>query len=494
VCDDRRKERLQNILARENDKHAFQNKVEKSFPTAKLRDLKLSATDGATGSVKIVKSRVAPSEPAPPEGYEPKTTTSSRRSNRHTLPAQHAGTIHGETSKPMLEAPIRRPTWGAVPTGLTDNSWIPKQLDVDAPPPLPGKRKPKGEWTILRQFESALSNVDQVTRKRMQEKEVLEHRSFLDHQRMEKERMMVMAREQEEREAERMRTDLEKWKLEEAHRKEVRKQKDQMLKRLQDEQLEKLRQDRAEEAARIRAQEDEAVDLAKRQIEMQREREKRKKAAELDKMKADQRYVAEQIAIKAKRKEDSRKEDIRMQHEYQALLEKQDKAREAAAAERTRKANARAVAAGGNLEAEAAARKETEESRIRKHQEALAKALHDKEVAQSERRSREMHEIHCQLQDQLKRKEEQAAAAREEKERYKAMMAAKDAMEREREATQVQARRQKNLRHKHELVQQMHINRMKEKPDECMTQQEVLINAPLLTRAQEIMAEAAADE
>ena len=82
----------------------------------------------------------------------------------------------------MLEAPARRPTWASVPYGLTDNSWIPKQLDVDAPPPLPGKKKIKGEWTVLRQFESALSNVDQVTRKRMQEKEVLEHRSFLDQQ------------------------------------------------------------------------------------------------------------------------------------------------------------------------------------------------------------------------------------------------------------------------------------------------------------------------
>jgi hypothetical protein len=36
---------------------------------------------------------------------------------------------------------------------------------------------------------------------------------------------------------------------------------------------------------------------------------------------------------------------------------------------------------------------------------------------------------------------------------------------------------------------QMHIDRMKDKPDECMTQEEVLINAPLLTRAHEIMEE-----
>eukprot|EP00959_Pyramimonas_sp_CCMP1952_P181582 3796399-Pyramimonas_sp.AAC.1 len=282
----RRKERLQTILARENEKTAFHNKVEKNFPAAKLRELKLSATDGASGYVKTTKAKMAPSEPVPPEPFEHKN--SARHSHKSTVPAKHAGTIHNETSKSMLEAPVRRPTWAAVPTGVTDNAWIPKNLDFQAPPGLPGKKKPKGEWTVLRQFESALSNVDQVTRKRMQEKEVSEHRGFLDHQIMEKDKMLVLARQQEERETHRMKVDLEKWKLEEEHRKDVRKQKDQLLKKLQDEQLERNRHERAAEAARIRAQEDEAVDLAKRQIELQREKEKKKKAADLEKMKDDQ--------------------------------------------------------------------------------------------------------------------------------------------------------------------------------------------------------------
>mmetsp|Transcript_29421 Transcript_29421/g.49432 ORF Transcript_29421/g.49432 Transcript_29421/m.49432 type:complete len:493 (-) Transcript_29421:367-1845(-) len=483
-----RRERLEKILERENDKMAFHNKVEKNFTSAKLRDLRLSPTDLATGSVKMdKKSRVIPGLP-PPDHSHGQTMTKTT-GNRPTHSAKHASTIHGETSKPLFEAPNRRPTWAAVPTGLTDNAWIPKNLEETAPPGLPGKKKPKGEWTVLRQFENALSSVDQLTRKRMQEKEIVEHRAYLDHQLAEKEHGLSLAREQTKREAARLKTDLDKWNAEELYKKGVRKEKEEILKAQQTLQLEKLRRDRDSEVDRVRRQEEQAMDLAKRQIDSDRETVRQKKVEKASKMREDLKVMDQQIKLKAELKEHTRQEDIRLQKEYQELLDSQDKAREEVNAERTRKAVARAVAAGGNLQEEVQMRKAMEDERFRKHQEALDAVLAAREQAKLDKNEREKHEILDQLQDQLRRKEHQADLQKLEKERFSETMKAKDQLEREKDEAMRLARRQKNLAHKKELVQQMHIDRMKDKPDECMTQEEVLINAPLLTRAHEIMEE-----
>lgn len=51
----------------------------------------------------------------------------------------------------------------------------------------------------------------------------------------------------------------------------------------------------------------------------------------------------------------------------------------------------------------------------------------------------------------------------------------------------MQARRERNVAHKQDLVQQMHIDRLKEQPDEVMTHQELLLNAPLISRAREVL-------
>ena len=50
-----------------------------------------------------------------------------------------------------------------------------------------------------------------------------------------------------------------------------------------------------------------------------------------------------------------------------------------------------------------------------------------------------------------------------------------------------QTRRHRNVHHKQELVQQMHRDRLKEQPDEIMTQHELLLNAPLISRAREVL-------
>lgn len=449
-----RRERLEAVLQAEQEKGKLINKEflgPQGLGPAKYRNLKLSATDCSPDTVHQ-QDRLA--------SAQKKTKSSSGK------------------GRPLSDCAINFPR---------RDERISVHHDERPGSTNASSGKHVGEWTMLRHFESEITQQDQVLRKQLRQKEIEDHRKQLDEQMAQKQSRIAAARQATEQQDKQMLDDLARWNRDEVKKREARRQEEAKLKRERQKQLQEVQETRAQEREKLRSQELAEVEQVKKQLAQEREAERQRQAEHKQMLVDDMSYYQQVIKEKEASKLRAKEYDKEMQKQYEMLLEEQDSQRSLAlkamfdvAMERSEMAGTEVVRAQREKEAKAAAA-------IQKAAKDQEKMWEQREFRQAQHKKKINNEFVSELDRQMAHKDMVKQAKLNEKYALSEAVKAKDARDRYEDECALRQERHKNLEHRIALEEQICEGKARIRPDDEMTHVERRLNAPLLQQAHEVL-------
>ena len=451
-----RRERLERILEREREKDKLENKTLIEHTPAKYRKLLLSNYNrshggAAAGAAAKKKASPAPSptkrrsKPKPPT---PSTNILSFLDDRDSYKSVFQGYRTSETSLAMRAA------------------------------------KENSAWAKIAQFEQDMYSLQVKKEKLSKLKTLKEQRMFLDNQVKERELLNEEARQNREREAERIAAEVEKFKQDEANNAEMTRQRLSVVKAERERQVNNARARKQAELDRKR--EEEAIEIA--EVKAQLEEEKRRAFEKKVNHRKEMMFFINENEARSQMKKEKlkleREEDENMRIQYVKMLEDQDRAREASLQAMYEKSRGRAEVAGEQVVRENRLRMEREDQMLQRMQEEHEMQLQEAERAEKERQTRMIKEVEEIRRKQMDELEERMRQEREDMEKYFESVRLKDERENAEERRRQQERRQNNISNRHVLSQQMQQARQRQIVDEVViAEPEKNMNAALLEQA-----------
>lgn len=436
-----KRERLAAILAKENEKTAFANKVKVEREPAKMRNLVLSTNDAAM--------YVSGNKPAKKvtSGY-----TQTAASVQITVPNLKQYTTSTASVQSTSEAALR-------------------------------------DWAVLSNFEAEVFKAEQINAKKEHRAQKQAQKEFLDQQREEEQARKMAQLEEARQVAQQVMADVAQYKAHEAAKTEARRAHEQRIKADQEAQLAQLEADRAAAAAKKRAEEDAEVAEIRRLLEEEKREKARKLAAQKQQMMEAMKENEARLRMKEEEKIKEAAYERKLEEEYDAILEAQEIAREEALKALYAKAAGKAEAAG-KVVGEEMERKEREENeRLRLFHLEREKALDAKDVKDAARR-RKLTQQQVEMLEKQKALQRQAAQQKKvELAHYYDVVRAKDEESNKAEAEKQANIRARNVAHRKDLEVQIAAKSAAKlhAHGDVMNAQEKLLNAPLLAQAKMIL-------
>lgn len=348
-------------------------------------------------------------------------------------------------------------------------------------------RRPEGDWGLMYRFENEITAADTMLKKKIEQKEASENRAYLDLQLEQKSLEAEAGRVAALADATKQRRDLAVWTLEEEEKRLARKLKAEGVRKEQEALLRSLQETRKADAARIRSQEEEAVQLAKKQLATQKAFDHAKMQKEKERMQQDFAFMEIQIQQKKVEKDEKAASDRQVLLDYQQLLDAQDAARAQVLADMHAKSQGRAALAGGGLVHQQKSKAADEANRLRKEAEEAERLAAEREEATRVKKVAMKEDQQQTLAMQMGLKRDVIAREKAAVEKLAEAAMRKEELAAAKEAAAEFAKRERNVQYKKDLIVQMHQDRDKELPEETMNLAEAQMNAPLMTRAREIL-------
>lgn len=468
--DSARRERLQRLLDDENAKTVPTQQLRKTREPAKYREL-LNSSHSVQYS-HITRDDVSKSRRRQEEA---RARSSSIRSHNPTASSLNNPLSGGRPS----------PNTGMGGMNFTSTFQSkPENQHVNMLAERTRKAKAESEWTLMTQFEKTLADAEKEARRRKQAEMMAVQRDALDKQLQEKVRLKQMEDVDKAQELERLKAELEAFKLDQARTKEEIRAKEELVKVQRERQLKEVKEARQAEMERKKRKD--AAELAAIQEQMAADKvaaeERRREAAKAMAVTYEENtrmQEAKTAAAKAQAEADEA-----MMQQYMARLEAEEEERARKLEEFRQNIALRGVKAGAIAVKEADDRAAKEQEMIEKFQRKKERDEKRKEKEQKKTRKKMQQEIEYTIEKQkalqAQSKAEEDAAA----EAYAAMIQRTDAQAVADEEEKTMRTRLRNMEHRRFLEAQIHEREMRDTVDDVyMTGAERQLNNQILKEA-----------
>ena len=468
-----RRERLNQILAREKEKDLLENKKHVKHTPAQYRKMLLSAsnrtigsTGSQTGGLDGTLKKTKTTKVATPSSVRTRTTENKKRTVINSRGQQM------ETVKSLLfDAPDG---YQSVFQGKRTSKTAVAMRTA----------KEKSAWAKIAQFEQDMYSLQLKAEKLAKLKTIKEQRKYLDVQVEEHE---ITSQEQarlRKLEAESVANEVRNFKLEQATEAEKKRLHLSQIKLEREAQVMAHRSRKAEEEKRKRIEEAEEIADVKAKLEEDRLKAHNKKVTfrteMLDFIKDNEARASAKKQAEILQKE----EDEKMRLAYVKMLEDQDRAREAALQAMYEKSRGRAEVVGEQVVKMNKEREEKENMMLQKIREEHERELDEAERADKQRRMELIEEVKNTRERQMREQEERLEQERQEIEKYFEKVRLKDEMENKEEELRQLRRRENNIRNRGVLTQQMKEAEQRMIVDDvAIAEAEKQMNAALLEQA-----------